>query len=98
MSGASTHVDPVSEPVKKRIGLEAVYEINALARLMFKHFVSMECEEIAFRGIALRVLELNKLLMPLLSDDDASGEEMAVAVFGEKTFWPDWVSLRADPE
>ena len=27
MSSASTHVDPVWEPVKMRIGLEAVYEI-----------------------------------------------------------------------
>lgn len=98
MNDASKHVDPVSDLVKKRIALEAVYEIEGLVGLLVEYFVSNEVQDVAFRGIALRAIALNEVLMPILSDHPESGEDMAVAVFGPHRFWPEWLTSKVDPK
>lgn len=90
--------DELLRLMKTRIALDAVYEMECLADLLVEHFAEAEAEHLAFRAVALRLRELSQVVMPMLSHEDSSGEDMAVAVFGPERFWPAWVQLNPEPE
>ena len=50
--------------------LEATYEIDSIARHLAKNLPS-DTEQIFYRGLLLRVIELNSLAISVLGDDDS---------------------------
>lgn len=60
------------------IALDASYEIEGLTLLIQKELKDApECELLALRGIAIRIKELNSIIMSAIGDELESTQELA---------------------
>lgn len=72
----------LTAPWRHDLALEATYEIDAMARLLIKHIKHIEpssCfdnELFAFKGIAMRIIDLNSVAMSAISDPGETAEDL----------------------
>lgn len=66
---------------RKKLALEATYEIESIARVLNKNLAMTEADAFA-RSMVLRVHQLNALVMGVLGDDTTELEELQETLQG----------------